>query len=194
MGYTNVTTGSVIQQANISRGTMLHHFPSKVALVKAAVELLHERLLNDYTNRVNQIPDTLIEADRRRAGLEAYWAHLSGPLSQAYHELCIAGLRELELQDILEESIKLFEKHIHEKNMQLFEEWLGRGQTYYLAMDITQFLMQGMAFGQIKENREQRVRQMIDYLSNRLEEIFEESGSTAATRHTDKLKGSSLLS
>jgi len=180
MGYTNVTTGSVIQQAGISRGTMLHHFPSKTELISAAVEHLHNKLLDDYTERVNQIPETLEGADRRRAGLEAYWEHLTGDLSAAYHEMCIAGKREPELQDILQDSMSRFNQHTHEKNAELFSEWFDREDTYLLAMDITQFLLQGMAFSQLRQDRTRRIRRMLDYLSDRLEEIFEENGSTAA--------------
>jgi hypothetical protein len=48
----------------------------------------------------------------------------------------------------------------------------GRGELYALAMDITKFLMEGMAVSQIVSQKEQRVNRMIDYLGDRLEEIF----------------------
>lgn len=49
LGYTNVTTAKVASTAGVSRGAMLHHFPSKTELIQAAVEYLHDRLLEDYT-------------------------------------------------------------------------------------------------------------------------------------------------
>ncbi|MFK8021721.1 MAG: TetR/AcrR family transcriptional regulator [Pseudomonadales bacterium] len=188
MGYSNVTTGNVIQQAGISRGTMLHHFPSKKELIQAAVEFLHDKLIDDFSQRVSDIPKALEGADRRRAGLDAYWDYLTGDLAVAYHEMCVAGYRDPELGDILQRSQVLFEQHTHEKNMEQFAEWFERGELYYLAMDITKFLMEGMAYGQLKQNKEEKVRQLIDYLSDRLEEIFEEGGSTAANRHSGKTR------
>lgn len=186
-GYSNVTTGNVIEQANISRGTLLHHFPSKKELIQAAVEYLHDKLLEDYTSRVAQIPKSLEGPERRRAGLYAAWDYMTSDLAVAYHEMCIAGIRDPELEDVLQQSLTQFEQHTHEKNMELFSEWVGTGEMYYLAMDISQFLMQGMAYGQIKKDREKRVKQLIEYLADRLEEMFLEDDSTAANRHSRKL-------
>ena len=45
LGYTNVTTAKVASTAGVSRGAMLHHFPSKTELIQAAVEYLHGKLL-----------------------------------------------------------------------------------------------------------------------------------------------------
>ena len=71
LGYTNVTTAKVASAAGVSRGAMLHHFPSKTELIQAAVEYLHGKLLEDYTQRVSKIPASLKGAKRRRAGLNA---------------------------------------------------------------------------------------------------------------------------
>ena len=35
LGYTNVTTAKVASSAGVSRGAMLHHFPSKTELIQA---------------------------------------------------------------------------------------------------------------------------------------------------------------
>ncbi len=56
LGYTNVTTAKVASAAGVSRGAMLHHFPSKTELIQAATEYLHGKLLEDFTSRVRKIP------------------------------------------------------------------------------------------------------------------------------------------
>jgi ribosomal protein S7 len=67
----------------------------------------------------------------------------------------------------------------------LFSEWNDRGGRYLLAMDVTKFMMEGMAISQMTSGRsKQRVRRMIDYLADRLEEIFEDRGDSAIARHT----------
>ena len=71
LGYTNVTTAKVASAAGVSRGAMLHHFPSKTELIQAAVEFLHDKVLEDYTQRVANIPPGLSGKKRRRAGLDA---------------------------------------------------------------------------------------------------------------------------
>jgi len=50
----------------------------------------------------------LTGAARRKAGLEAYWQHLSSELFISYHELCVAGRTDPELRDILDESAMLW--------------------------------------------------------------------------------------
>ena len=42
LGYTNTTTENIAKQANVSRGAMLHHFPSRFELVRATVEHLNQ--------------------------------------------------------------------------------------------------------------------------------------------------------
>ena len=68
LGYTNVTTAKVASTAGVSRGAMLHHFPSKTELIQAAVEYLHGKLLEDYSERVRKIPKSKKGGQRRRAG------------------------------------------------------------------------------------------------------------------------------
>jgi AcrR family transcriptional regulator len=184
-GYTNVTTAKVASSAGVSRGAMLHHFPSKTELIQAAVEYLHDKLLEDYTRRVAGIPKSLKGQKRRRAGLDAYWDHLSGDLWVVYHELCVASRTDPELNAILENSQVLFEQHVRDTNTQLFEEWNGRGDRFLLAMDVTKFMMEGMAAGQLTTNRNQRVKHLLNYLADRLEEIFEEGESSAIGRHSN---------
>ena len=186
LGYTNVTTAKVADFAGVSRGAMLHHFPSKTELIQAAVEYLHDKLLEDYTTRVSQIPASLEGKERRRGGLEAYWDHLTGDLFVAYHELCVAGRTDPELKDILEQSITKFEEHVRVSNSEMFSGWSDRGDLFLLAMDVTKFMMEGMAVGQLVTNRDERVGRLLDYLSDRLEEIFDESGVTAISRHSEK--------
>jgi AcrR family transcriptional regulator len=184
LGYTNVTTAKVASSAGVSRGAMLHHFPSKTELIQAAVEFLHDKLLEDYTQHVAGIPASLKGRERRRAGLDAYWEHLTGDLFVVYHELCVASRTDPELKSILENSQQLFEQHVRESNTVQFEEWNDRGDRFLLAMDVTKFLMEGMAAGQLMTNREERVNRLLGYLSDRLEEIFEEGEGSAIGRHS----------
>lgn len=184
LGYTNVTTAKVASSAGVSRGAMLHHFPSKTELIQAAVEYLHDKLLEDYTQRVSGISPALKGKKRRRAGLDAYWDHLTGDLFVVYHELCVASRTDPELNSILENSQQLFEKHVRESNTNLFEEWKDRGDRFLLAMDVTKCMMEGMAAGQLVTNRDERVQRLLSYLADRLEEIFQEDEGSAIGRHS----------
>ncbi|MGI9285466.1 MAG: TetR/AcrR family transcriptional regulator, partial [Pseudomonadales bacterium] len=185
LGYTNVTTAKVASAAGVSRGAMLHHFPSKADLIQATVEYLHGKLLEDYTNRVKNIPTRLRGRRRRRAGLEAYWQYLTSELFVAYHELCIASRTNKELKDILQALSVEFDRHGYELSFELFSEWHDRAERFELAMDVSKFMMEGMAVGQLVVNREERIKKLLDYLADRLEEIFQDRESSSAIgRHS----------
>ena len=184
LGYGNVTTAKVADFSGVSRGAMLHHFPSKNELIQAAVEYLHNKLLADYTDRISKVPTDISVKARNQAGIEAYWEHLSSDLFTAYHELSVSSRTDPALNKILQESIVRFDEHVAETNARLFSEWQGKGEKFLLAMDVTKFLMEGMAVGQIIHNRENRVRRLLDYLSDRLEEIFLEDDESAISRHS----------
>jgi len=133
---------------------------------------------------VAAIPNSLKGKKRRRAGLDAYWDHLRGDLSIIYHELCVAGRTDPELKVILESSQQLFGKHVRDTNVTLFEEWIDKGDRFLLAMDVTKFMMEGMAAGELVTDEEERISRLLDYLADRLEEIFEEGEDSAIARHS----------
>lgn len=184
LGYGNVTTAKVADYAGVSRGAMLHHFPSKTELIQATVESLHEKMLNDFSQKVALIPKKLEGRERRRAGLDAYWEHLTGDLFVVFHELCVAGRTDDELKSILESSAAKSEEHARETAKELFKEWADRGDLFLLAMDITKFMMEGMAVGQFGEDKDERINRLLDYLGDRLEEIFSDEGPTAISHHS----------
>ena len=79
-----------------------------------------------------------------------------------------------------------FAEHVHKTNAVLFKEWNDRGDRYLLAMDVTRFMMEGMAVGQLTVDHDKRVPQLLDYLGDRLEEIFKEGESSAIGRHSSR--------
>ena len=74
--------------------------------------------------------------------------------------------------------------HVQESNKELFKDWEGTGDRFLLAMDVTKFMMEGLAVGQLVVDREERVNRLLDYLADRLEEIFQEGTSGAIGRHS----------
>lgn len=187
IGYGNTTTAIVAERAGVSRGAMLHHFPSKSGLMQAAVDHLYKRMVALYTKYVESIPAKLSVDERNRRGLQAYWKYLSSDLFIAYHELTVAGRTDPELADIMKQTSGKFVSTWRSANEQLFPDWASRGELYNLAMDITQFLMEGMAVSPIATKRRERVKRILDYLGDRLEEIFHEGDDDAAiSRHARK--------
>ena len=47
LGYHRASTNEIIKRAGMSRGAMLHHYPTKVALLTAAFQYLHDHIVID---------------------------------------------------------------------------------------------------------------------------------------------------
>jgi AcrR family transcriptional regulator len=95
-GWTGTSTTLVSQRAGVSRGAQLHHFPTKDALVLAAVDHLTTVRAGEVT-QAEQLPS--IEAPRTRRVLEQL-AHLfTGPTFSAALELWVAARTDPRLRD-----------------------------------------------------------------------------------------------
>ncbi len=81
LGYARTSTQEIARRAGVSRGTQLHHFPTKESLVVAAVEYLVDKRLEEFLT---------VEVDRGR-GLEVLSDAFSGPLFYAALELWVAA-------------------------------------------------------------------------------------------------------
>ncbi len=188
IGYAETTTAKIAGRAKVSRGAMLHHFPSKTDLIRASVEHLHHKMVALYKNNIKKVTRDLDLDERNRRGLEGYWNYLSSDLYTAHHELCVAGRTDSELRGILSTAITEFDRAQWEANKELFPEWSARGELYELALDISRFMMEGMAIAAMVRNDDAHSKRMLDYLGDRLEEIFHQGDGAAIHKHVGKRK------
>lgn len=97
-GYAETTTSEVQLRAEVSRGTLLHHFPTKVELLVGAVRHLAERRAAQATREIAALPPS---ADRLDAAIDLAWTQLSSPLFWAALELWTAARTDEELRSAL---------------------------------------------------------------------------------------------
>ncbi|WP_307827959.1 TetR/AcrR family transcriptional regulator [Nocardioides sp. SYSU D00038] len=87
-GFGGTTTTLVSERAGVSRGAQLHHFPSKNALVVAAVEHLTRVRGSELEAAAVDLPTG---PRRTRAVLEVLGDHFSSPVFTAALELWVAA-------------------------------------------------------------------------------------------------------
>jgi len=85
-GYTATTTSRIQARAGVSRGSLLHQFPSRDDLLIAAVQHLGAQRASDYD--VAEAGGSPADADR---AVEALWATFTGPLFSAALQLWVAA-------------------------------------------------------------------------------------------------------
>lgn len=100
-GYSGLTTRTVQQRSDLSRGALLHHFPTRGDLLAATVDELVER----RAARAQQIIDTFRAdppADRFQAALDAVYELASAPDFLAETELWAAARSDPEFLTALQ--------------------------------------------------------------------------------------------
>ncbi|HEX3604276.1 MAG TPA: TetR/AcrR family transcriptional regulator [Candidatus Dormibacteraeota bacterium] len=102
-GYSGLTTTRVAQRAGVSRGAQLHQYPTKEALVVAAVD----HVARCWGEALRVQAGTLPAGDDRLLRVhELLWSALSGPLFLTALELWVAGRTD----PVLREAVLPFER------------------------------------------------------------------------------------
>lgn len=168
LGYSDTTTTVIADKAGLSRGAMLHHFPSKIDIVRAAVEHLHAKRLKAFRKAIDKMPR---DETRVRKALEAYLEHVKHPMYVAFLELWIAARTDSELRSILTPAQDAFEREWYRTAVDLFPEWRDSGANFDLALDLVHYVMDGMAVSFLTHEFSDHERRMIAYLEERLREL-----------------------
>ncbi len=98
LGWSGTTTTVVAERAGLSRGAQLHHYPTKSALVIAAVEHLADRRAAELRAEAAAVP---AGRDRVEATVDLLAALFTGPLFVAALEVWVAARTDQALRAAL---------------------------------------------------------------------------------------------
>jgi len=185
VGYARTTSDRIAREAGLSRGAMVHHFPTKLGLIQAAIEHLCEKRIGQFRHSITAQETRENNAAR---GLEAYWTHLNSPLFAAFQELVVAARTDPELDRVLRPATARFEREWYRTACEIFPEWQRDRRLFDLAMDLTQFLLEGMAVNPLTATDDARVRRVLDYHCERLQEILAAATGDAAGSALEKCR------
>jgi len=173
LGYANTTTALIAEYAGVSRGAMMHHFPSRLSVLKAVVEYLHEIRLLEYRSLMVDIdvPERQLSREGIRDSVEAAWRYVNTPSFIAYQELLAASRTDPELNSVLLPVEDHFEREFMDNVKSLFPHWQELG-VLDTANDLVQFLMLGMALSHMAVRKEERAAKILDLLTDILEQLY----------------------
>jgi AcrR family transcriptional regulator len=100
-GYAGATTLRIQARAGVSRGRLLHHFPSRDQLLVAASRHLATERLRDTGARVDGFSDGLTPEQRLDRAIELMWETFSEPHFWAAVELWTAARTNADLRAAL---------------------------------------------------------------------------------------------
>jgi len=121
-GWAGTSTTLVSERAGVSRGAQLHHFPTKAALVVAAVAHLTEARGVELAAAARALP---AGARRTRAVLDVLGEHFTSPVFTAALELWVAARTDPTLM----EAVAPLEQQVGRDTHRLTVELLGADES-----------------------------------------------------------------
>jgi len=158
-GYSGATTPEICSRAGVSQGALFKHFPSKQALMAAAVEHLFGALLEGF------VADITVESRRRdpvEAAVQRLWQAFLSPQLAAVLELYVAARSDDSLRENLTAVVAAHALRLREAASRLFPDTAGN-ERFALVLDLVLELMQGMAVSRIVDPDEAHRRRLLAF-------------------------------
>ena len=168
LSYSKTTMIKISEKAGLSRGATLHHFPSKMDIIRAVVEYLHEKRILAFRRSIREISE---DSDMANVAVQAYSDHVNHPIYVALFELSVAARTDNELKAILHPAQLAFDREWYETAWDLFPEWHSDRKAFDLALLLSQQLMEGMAISNFTHAREYDKDQLLCYLEEKVREL-----------------------
>jgi AcrR family transcriptional regulator len=164
-GFAGTSTAEVCRRADVSRGTLLHHFPTRIELLVASLDaILTERVAAFMAGRRGKTrvpPVTLVRQ------LFAQW---EGPVYAAWLELAVAARTEPSLREPMQVVMARFDDEVLAAFRELVDT-SGLPDGFADALPFITFAMfNGIAVGRSygQANQEEAVLQLIETLAGML--------------------------
>ncbi len=158
VGFARTTTLEVQRRADVSRGALLHHFPSKAELLVASVDHLAEMRARELKSLAGQLPEGRARTD---AVLGLLWQCFSGTFFQVAMELRTAARTDPELRPVLAHAEKSLRERILAQARTLFGKDVSEHPGLERALDLTLQLMIGAAMSAVL-HEDRRLDDLID--------------------------------
>ncbi|PPC76611.1 TetR/AcrR family transcriptional regulator [Pokkaliibacter plantistimulans] len=140
-GIRETSTVDVARQAGVSRGALMHHYPSKEALMHAALETLLSDEITKVQAMASDVSAGKMDFD---AFLQALWEHFAGDLFMITLEYLTAARTDPAIQDVLTP----LAAHYNESMEQIWEQLIGNEHGQHqrrVALNVTLCMLRGMA-------------------------------------------------
>jgi AcrR family transcriptional regulator len=173
-GYARTTTLKVAEEADVSRGAMMHHFENAAALMYATAEDLHRRRLKSHVRRAREV-----DHQQTSKLVHQSWEQFTSPGFVAFLELAMAARTNEDLAAILLPLQREYSERWYRQALQLYPEWDHASEEFDLAFSLTQVTLQGMALALATESLHAR---MVEPLLRNLDQQIRDLRASGAAR------------
>lgn len=162
VGFARTTTLEVQRRADVSRGALLHHFPSKAELLVAAIDHLAEMRARELRQLASALPEENNQKARTDAVIGLLWQCFSGAFFQVAMELRTAARTDAELQPVLATAERALRDRIFAQARTLFGKDVAEHPGLERALDMTLQLMIGAAMSTVLHKEDARLDELIE--------------------------------
>jgi len=207
VGFARTTTLEVQRRADVSRGALLHHFPSKAELLVAAVDHLAEMRARELKAFASQLPSDSEKPGRGERGedgaggapvpgsdartdavLGLLWQCFSGTFFKVSMELRTAARTDPELRRVLIVAERSLRDRIVAQSRTLFGRAVAEHPGLERALDLTLQLMIGAAMSSVLHGETAHLDDLIDDWKTLFPLVLANAGGAAGPERR-KLKG-----
>lgn len=169
-GYARTTTQVIAETAQISRGAMLHHYPTKGLLIEAIIAYCFFKRMEMLAEGVRNISE--MQRVQEFAGLEILWRSFSTREHRAYLELAIASRTDPELRECFLPQARRFVRIWREAGIKIFPEWAGNPERLARASDLVEAVLEGMALNNETWDSPERIPRLRAFLRHLVGQIY----------------------
>ncbi len=169
-GYARTTTQLIAETAQISRGAMLHHYPTKGALIEAIIAYCFYKRMQMLADEVRDISE--MQRVQEFAGLEILWRTFFTREHRAYLELNIASRTDPEVRESFLPQARRFTRIWRAEGVKVFPEWAGDPQRLAHACDLVEAVLEGLALNHEAWESPDRVPQVRAFLRQLVGRIY----------------------
>ncbi len=183
VGYSKTTTDSIAKKAKVSRGAMLHHFPTRAELITATVEYLNLLRLEMFAREEFAVQKGA-EHTRIEEGIDVYWNQLNTPPFIVFFELKVIARTDPELAAVINPGLRDFEGAWAEAVTDVFPD-LALSEAFQRSIYLTQLILEGLATARFSEQGRMPETMLISWLKRELRRSFQDVLGTVKRPNDD---------
>lgn len=166
VGYASTTTTLIAESAGVSRGAMMHHFPSRAAVLDATLYYLHEKRMDETRRLVSKVDVSagVGEQTRIKQFVKVAWDYICEPSSTALVEVLVASRSDKELQEVLLPLEKEFDQQFASALKEVFPHW----HDVETANHMVRAMISGLILTKMKIDKEGRANKILQVLADSL--------------------------
>jgi len=172
VGYAKTTTVEVQRRADVSRGALLHHFPTRDELFEAAVRFLVEVNERAVREALGRMPEGLLPLER---AIGALAEALRQPAYAAELELWMAARTDGDLRAALRKAERRARRDLNRVIAELFGEPWSTAPRFPLVSEMTVTLLRGLATSRALRADSARERALIAQWTGFVRELLTEA-------------------